>query len=328
MNRRILLSLIGCAALLPVGARAQQRQMAVIALLMGGTPAIEAERLAAFRDALKRLSYVEGQTVAIEAHYAEGVPDRLGQLAREMVDRKPTVIVCVGSQEARALLAVTRTIPIVFMQSGDAVEQGLVTGYARPGGNITGFSQMADELDSKRLELLRTIAPSVSRAAVLTDSRFVAPGRLEKSFAAAEAAARLLGMHLRRHDATTPAELTDALAAIEASGSEALLVPNDPFFSRERPRILEFAAARRLPTVFQQRVSVVEGGLVGYGPDLRENARLAAGYVDKILKGANPGDLPVQHPTKFELFINLKTANALGLTVPQSLLQRADEVIE
>ena len=330
MNRRDLIVLLAGAALsrpLPVAAQGAAR-VPHINLLMAGTPAIEAARLAAFRDALKRLRYTEGETIVIEPHYAEGVPDRLMQMAREVVDRKPNVIVCVGGQEARALLAVTRSIPIVFMQSGDAVEQGLVPNYARPGGNITGFTQMSDELDSKRLELLRVIAPSLSRAAVLTDSRLAAPGRIEKSFAAAETAAKLLGIILLRHDATTAAELTTALAAIEASGSQALLVPNDPLYSAERPRILEFAAARRLPTVFQQRVAVAEGGLLGYGPDLLENARLAAGYVDKILKGAKPAELPVQQPTKFELTVNLETAKALGLTVPQSLLARADEVIE
>jgi putative ABC transport system substrate-binding protein len=330
VNRRDLMILIAGVALVPPLRVVAQEAARVprISVLMGGTPTIEAERLAAFRESLMRLRYIEGQTIVIEPHYAEGVPDRLGQMAREMVDRKPTAIVCVGGQEARALLEVTRAIPIVFMQSGDAVDQGLVASYARPGGNITGFSQMADELDSKRLELLRGIAPSVSRVAVLTDSRFAKPGRVEKRFAAAEAAAKLLGMVLLRHDATTSAELIDALAAIQASGSEGLLIPNDPLFSTERTRILQFAAARRLPTVFEQKVAVAEGGLVGYGPDLIENARLAAGYIDRILKGAKPADLPVQQPTKFALFINLKTANALGLTVSQSLLQRADEVIE
>jgi putative tryptophan/tyrosine transport system substrate-binding protein len=224
--------------------------------------------------------------------------------------------------------AVTRSIPIVFMQSGDPVEQGLVASLARPGGNTTGFTQMTDELDSKRLELLREIAPSVSSATVLTNSHLSRTARIEKRFASATNAAKLLGIVLRRIDATTPDELTDALAAIDASGSAALLIPNDPLFATERRRLLDFAAAHLLPTVFESKPPVVQGGLIGYGPDLIENARLAAGYVDKILKGAKPADLPVQQPTKFELSINPKTAKALGLTVPHLLLQRADEVVE
>ena len=330
MRRRELLALLaGTSLTTPLLAVAQEpARIPRVGLLMGGTPIVEAPRLAAFREALERLGRIDGRTVRLDVHYAEGLPDRLGRMAREMVDTKPDIIVCVGGQEARALQAATRSIAIVFMQSGDAVEQGLVASYARPGGNTTGFTQMSDDLDSKRLELLRELAPSVSRAAVLTDSRLAPRGRIEKRLAASAATAKLLGILLQRVDATTQAELTDALAAIDASGSEALLIPNDPLFATERPRILDFVAAHRLPTVFESKPPVVQGGLAGYGPDLIENARLAAGYVDKILKGANPADLPVQQPTKFELVINLKTAKALGLTVPQSVLARADEVIE
>jgi putative ABC transport system substrate-binding protein len=330
MRRRDLVVLLtGVSFARPLQAVAQTA-LAVprISVLMGGTPTVKAERLGAFRETLGQLGYIDGRTAHLELHYAEGVLDRLGHMAHEIVERNPSIIVCVGGQEARVLLAATRTIPIVFMQSGDAVKQGLVASYARPGGNVTGFSQMADELESKRLELLRAIAPSVTRTALLTDSHLAAAGRIEKRFATAAAAAKLLGMVLQRYDATTPGELTDAFAAIEESGNEALLVPNDPLFSSERSRIIDFGVTHHLVTVFEQRLAVLQGGVLGYGPDLIENARLAAGYVDKILKGANPGDLPVQQPTKFALVINLKTAKALGLLVPQSLLQRADEIIE
>jgi len=224
------------------------------------------------------------------------------------------------------LQAATRTIPIVFMQVNNPVEQGFVAALARPGGNTTGFTQMSAELDSKRLGLLHEIAPSLSRAAFLVNSNLT-PG-LQERFAGAEAAAKSLGIALRRVDAATPAELTAALAAIQASASEALLIQNDPMLGIERSRILDFAVAHRLPTVFEAITSIPLGVLLTYGPDLLENARLAAGYVAKILKGAKPADLPVQQPTKFLLVINLKTANAIGLTVPRGVLDLADEVIE
>ena len=248
-------------------------------------------------------------------------------LARELVALAPAVIVCVGRQEVVALQAATQTIPIVFIQVHNPVEMGLVASLARPGGNTTGFTQMSAELDSKRLGLLHEIAPAVSRAAFLVDPSLT-PG-LAKRFADAAAAAGTLGIALRRLDAATPVELTAALATLDASSGEALLVQNDPMLSgTERSRIVDFAAAHRLPTIWEAKPNAAAGGLLSYGPDNVENTRLAAGYVDKILKGAKPADLPVQQPVKFELAINLKTAKALGLTVPQSLLQRADEVIE
>jgi putative ABC transport system substrate-binding protein len=255
-----------------------------------------------------------------------GQPDRFGSLARELVALAPAVIVCVGRQETGTLQAATSTIPIVFMQVNNPVEQGFVASLARPGGNTTGFTQMSAELDSKRLGLLHDIAPSLSRAAFLVNPNLT-PG-LQERFAGAEATAKSLGIALRRVDATTPAELTAALAAIQASASEALLIQNDPMLGIERSRILDFAVAHRLPTVFEAIFSIPLGVLLSYGPDLIENARLAAGYVAKILKGAKPADLPVQQPTKFRLVINLKTAQAIGLTIPPSILDLAEEVIE
>jgi putative tryptophan/tyrosine transport system substrate-binding protein len=254
-----------------------------------------------------------------------GQPERFGSLARELVALAPAVIVSAGQQETVALQAATRTIPIVFMQTGNPVKMGLVASLARPGGNTTGFTQMLAELDSKRLGLLHEIAPAVSRAAFLGNPNTT----LDLRFADAEAAAKSLGIALRRVAATTPAELTAAFAAIEASSSQALLVPNDPMLTgTEFSRILDFALAHRLPTVVEAKSNVARGGLLSYGFDSLENARLTAGYVAKILKGAKPADLPVQRPTRFALVINLKTAEALGLTIPPAILDLADEVIE
>jgi putative ABC transport system substrate-binding protein len=298
-----------------------------IGVLMGASPTVEAAGLATFRDALEKLGYIDGQTVLLEPRYAMGEPDRFGRLARELVAVSPAVIFCVGRQETAALQAATRTIPIVFRQVNDPVEQGFVASLARPGGNITGFTQTSAELDPKRLQLLHEIRPSLSHAAFLVNP-YLTPG-LPERFAGAEVAAKSLGIALRRVDAATPSELTAALAAIQASAIEAILVHRDPIFTGiEASRILDFALAHRLPTVFEGKQSVVDGGLLSYGPDLSANARLAAGYVAKILQGAKPDDLPVQQPTKFELAVNLKTAKAIGLTIPQSILLLADEVIE
>jgi putative ABC transport system substrate-binding protein len=328
MRRRRLLAVLGCAALPRAVPAAAQQPAGVphIGILMGASPSDEAAKLGAFRGALERLGYVDGQTILIELRYAMGEPDRFGSLARELVALAPSVIACVGRQETAALQAATRTIPIVFMQVNNPVEQGFVASLARPGGNTTGFTQMSAELDSKRLGLLHDIAPSLSRAAFLVNPNLT-PG-LQERFAGAEAAAKSLGIALRRVDATTPAELTAAFAAIEASSSEALLIQNDPMLGIERLRILDFAIAHRLPTVFEAIFSIPLGVLISYGPDLIENARLAAGYVAKILKGAKPADLPVQQPTKFRLVINLKTAAAIGMTIPPTILDLADEVIE
>jgi ABC-type uncharacterized transport system substrate-binding protein len=329
MTRRRFLAVLGSTALAgPIAARAQQASgVPRVGVLMGASPSREAPKLGAFRGALEKLGYTDSQTIVIEVRYAEGLADRFPSLARELVALAPAVIACVGRQETVALQAATRTIPIVFMQVNDPVEQGLVASLARPGGNVTGFTQMSAELDPKRLELLHEIAPSVSRAVFLVNPTLT-PG-LQQRFAGAEAAARHLGIALRRVDAATPSELTAALGALQTSTSGALLVQNDPMLTgTEASRILHSAAAQRLPTVFENAQSVAEGGLFSYGPDRMENAQLAAGYVAKILKGAKPADLPVQQPTKFQLVINLKTAKEIGLPVPPAILDLADEVIE
>lgn len=328
MRRRGFLSALGGAVLAaPFAVPAQQPPgIPRIGVLMGGTPSVEGARLGAFRDELGKLGFVDGRSILIVVRYAMGQPDRLGGLAGELAALAPAVIVCVGGQEIRSVRAATRTIRVVFMQVSDPVEHGFVASLGRPGGNTTGFSQMSDELDPKRLQLLREIVPSLSRVAFLVNPT-LSP-TLDKRFPKAEAAAKSLGMALRRVNAATPDQLSAALAAIEASADEALLVRSDPLFGTERARIVDFATAHRLPTTFQDRAYVASGGLFSYGPDLTENARLAAGYVAKILKGANPADLPVQQPTRFQLVVNLKTAKAIGLTIPPAILNLADEVIE
>jgi putative tryptophan/tyrosine transport system substrate-binding protein len=328
MRRRKFIAVLGAALAGPLSAAAQPKAgIPRVGLLMGSTPSTEAATLGAFSGALEKLGYIDGETIRIELRYAMGQPDRVVTLAHELVALAPAVIACVGRQETSALQAATRTIPIVFIQVNDPVEQGFAASLARPGGNMTGFTQMSAELDPKRLQLLHEIAPSVSRAAFLVNPNLTPS--LDERFAKAEAAAKSLGIALQRVDAADPADLNTALATIQASSSEALLVQNDPMLGPERSRILDFAVAHRLPPVFEGPGSGgARLGLFTYGPDLIENARLAAGYVDKILKGAKPADLPVQQPTRFELVINLKTAKALGLTIPPAVLDLADEVIE
>ena len=326
MKRRDVLPLLGGAvAVWPLAARAQQRSIPLVGLLMGSSPANEAGKLAGFREGLERLGYVEGRTIRLEVRYAEGVPERYGSLARELVALAPALIACVGRVETAALQAATRTIPIVFLAAGDPVENGLVASLARPGGNTTGFAQ--HEIDAKLLELLKETMPAVSRASFLMNP-IAFKSQLEAQFANAEAAAKILGITLQRVDATTPAELTAAFAQIETSSTEALMMQSEPMFGREILRIVDFAAARRLPIVSEINASRAPGVLIVYGADPVDLARRGASYVDRILKGAKPADLPVQLPIKFLLTINLSTAKALGLTIPHSILLRADEVIE
>ena len=328
MRRRVLLTFFGSVtAGAPLDALAQQRSTVPrIGVLMGADPSAEFDRLAAFREALAGLGYVEGRNVEIHVRYAEGNSERFDVLARELVALAPAVIACVGRKETAAAQAATSTIPIVFFQAADPVENGFVQSLGRPGGHTTGFTLMSAELDRKRLELLHEIAPMVKRAVFLINPSFN-PG-LSEQLATVEAAAQRQGMVLRRIDATSSAELSDAFAAIQTSASQALLVQNDAFFATQAPTIISFAFANRLPTIYEDRGAVLRGALMSYSANHLQNARLAAGYVDRILKGTKPADLPVQLPTVFQLVINLKTAEALGLKIPPSTLARADEVVE
>ena len=280
---------------------------------------------AAFRTGLTKLGYVEGQNIAIESRWAAGRYERLPGLAAELVRLKADVIVTAAVPAIQAAREATSTIPIVMAVVVDPVATGLVASLARPGGNITGLSAMTPELVGKQLEMLREVAPKVSRVAVLCNPANAGnPPQLR----AAELAARGLGMRLQAVEARRPGEIDSAFAAMTREGAGALVVLVDVVFVDQGKRIADLAGAHRLPAVYGLTDQVSAGGLMAYAPSFQDSYRRAAAYVDKILRGAHPGELPVEQPTQFELVINLKTAKALGLTFPPSLLGRADEVIE
>jgi putative tryptophan/tyrosine transport system substrate-binding protein len=282
-------------------------------------------RLEPFRQGLRELGYVEGQTIAIEYRFADGRPERLPALAAELVRLKVDILVAAGPPASEAAKQATSTIPIVFALTADPVAEGLVGSLARPGGNITGLASLAPEVVGKQLELLKEVAPKVSRLAVLQNPSN--HGHLSQ-LRQAEGATRALGVQLHIVQAGSPAEIEAAFAAMRSQRVGGVLVLRDPLFLAQRTQITALAAKSRLPAVYGVRELAEAGGLMAYGANNSQMYRRAATYVDKILKGAKPADLPVEQPTKFELIINLKTAKALGLTVPPSLLQRADEVIQ
>ena len=307
----------------PAAATGQQPQkMHRIGVLL--TVPREGELYDAFRARLQQLGYVEGKNVSIEYRNAQGHIDKLPALAAELVRLKVDVILTASTPTAQALQHVTSTIPIVVAVSSDPVGNGLVASLARPGGNITGLTLMLPELSMKRLELLKEVVPKVSRVGVLWNSSnpaFDEPLRLIKQVAPS------LGMRLQVLQVRNLDELDQALSATMSGRVDALFVWGEPVTYEHRARILAAAAKRRVPAIYDLRKFAEDGGLIAYGPDVPDLFRRAATYVDEILKGAHPADLPVQQPTTYELVINLKTAKALGLTIPQSLLIRADEVI-
>jgi len=282
--------------------------------------------LAAFRQGLRDLGYVEGQNIAIEYRWAEGRFERLPDLAAELVRLKVDVIVSVVTQATLAAKNATGTIPIVLVAAGDPLGSGLVANLARPGGNVTGPSSMYGDLAGKQLELLKETVPKVSRVAVLWNpANAVWQAQMLRQ---TEIAARALGLQVQLLEARGPDELEGAFAAMTRERVSALLVQVDVIFALHARRIADLAAKRRVPAMYGSREHVETGGLMSYAPNIPDLFRRAATYVDKILKGAKPADLPVEQPTKFELVINLKTAKALGLKIPQSVLIRADEVIQ
>jgi ABC-type uncharacterized transport system substrate-binding protein len=285
----------------------------------------------AFRQGLRDLGYVEGRNLVIEYRDAEGKVERLPALAAELVALKVDVIVTEGGNTVVPLAAkqATRTLPIVFATAADAVGSGLVTSLARPGGNVTGLDSLSTELVSKRLELLTQAVPGVGQVAVLWLPGVYGERTEKEMLTGAEVAARGLGVRLQFVEATRdPADFDRAFSDMTRARAGALTVLPSNLFRREHGRLLDLAARHRLPAVYPWRDFVDAGGLMSYGASLTDLSRRAATYVDRILKGAKPGDLPVEQPTKFELTINLKTAKALGLTIPPSLLQRADQIIE
>jgi len=284
---------------------------------------------AAFLQGLRDLGYVEGGNLVIEYRFAEGQLERFPALAAELVALKVDVIVTAGSTpSALAAKQATRTVPIVFIAAGDPVTSGLVSSLARPGGNVTGLSSLVLELVGKCLELLKQAVPEVSRVAVLWRPGALGERTEREILKRAEVAARALGVRLQFVEARGPADFDRAFSEMTRARASALTVLPTGEFSRERRRLVDLAAKNRLPTVFPWREGVDAGGLMAYGPDHADIFRRAATYVDGVLKGAKPADLPAEQPTKFEFVINLKTAKALGLTIPQSVLVRADEVIQ
>jgi putative ABC transport system substrate-binding protein len=282
-------------------------------------------RLEAFRDALHELGYVEGKNVQLEVRWGNGEFERLPALAAELVQLKVDVIVAATSPSVLAARHATPTIPIVMPVSSDPVGEGLVASLAHPGGNVTGLSMMAPELGEKRLQLLRETFPEASRAvAVLWNPAYVG---MRARFEEAKVAAPKLGLTARSVEVRDTRDLDVAFEAIVREHPEALVL-SDPFTTSQRARIVEFAAEHRLPAIYESSDFVDAGGLMSFGPNISNLYRAAAVYVDKILKGANPGDLPIEQPTKFELVLNIKAAKALGISFPATVLLRADKLIE
>jgi putative ABC transport system substrate-binding protein len=279
----------------------------------------------AFRQGLRELGYVEGRNLVITYKWSEGKAERIPVLAAELVSLKVAVIVASGPQAALAAKAATTTIPIVFTVVGDPVRLGLVSSLARPGGNVTGFSSLVPEgFTGKQLELLKEMVPRATRVAILMNPT----NPMHRASPETVAAAETMGMKLQILEARQPEEIERAFAAAAQGRAEAIHVGGDPMFSVHRARIVELAATHRFPAMYFSTETVRIGGLMSYGPNSSDLLRRTAGHVDKILKSAKPADLPVEQPTKYDLAINVKTAKALGLTVPQSILLRADQILE
>jgi len=327
MKRRTFMAMLTGIVVTPFGAEAPQAaKVARIGYLSPNLAAFPHHQ-EAFRQGLRDLGYVEGGTIVIEYRGAEGKPERLPALTAELVALKVDVIVASGTPQALAVKEVTRTLPIVFAAVADPIASGVVTSLARPGGNITGTSLLAPDLVGKRLEQLKQAVPSISRVAVLWQPGGLGERADKEMLQGTEVAARALGVRLQVVEARGPEDFDRAFSDMIRARAGAVTVLPSNMFITERRRLVDLAAKKRLPAVYGLREFVDTGGLMSYGANPADSFRRAATYVDKILKGARPGDLPIEQPTKFELVINLKTAKALGLTIPPSLLGRADEVI-
>jgi putative ABC transport system substrate-binding protein len=325
--KRVTAATIFVVAVLGVVVLAQAQQAGKVprvGILMSGSPSVAKPRLEAFQEGLRELGYIEGKNIVLEYRYAEGKPETLPKRVDELVQLKVDVIVTETSNATQAAKNVTTTIPVVFATANDPVGDGHVASLARPGGNITGFSNLAPELNGKKLELLKEAVSKLSRIAFLL--RWGASIG-ERRFKEAEVAAKDLGLRLLPLSAKGFDDLESAFGAVKSAGAQALIISPSTFAIEHRRRIIELAAKYRLPAIYPGTQFVEAGGLMSYGPEFTNNWRRATIYVDKILKGTKPADLPVQQPMKFEFAINLKTAKQIGLTIPPNLLVRADRVI-
>jgi len=325
MRRRELLLLLVGAVIAPRTLRAQQKTMLVIGYLSLASPGSNAANVAAFRQGLGEAGFVEGQNVTIEYRWAEGRNDRLPELAADLVGRKVDVICADGTPSILAAKAATSTIPIVLVGGGDPVAAGVVASLARPGGNLTGVTFMIPELMAKRIELLSELVPQARLIALLVNPNNAGN---ESIIREVQEAARAKGLQLHILRAATESEIDEAFATLVSLHVGAFVLGPDPFLNSRREQLVGLAARYAVPAVYQWREFAAAGGLISYGSSLTAALRLSGMYVGRILKGARPADLPVQQPTTFELVVNLKTAKELGLTVPPSILARADEVIE
>jgi putative ABC transport system substrate-binding protein len=326
MKRRDFIFLMASAtAVRPLGAPAQQSEKVYrVGVLNAG--AVGIPRLAAIsRDAFEKLGWIEGKNITFEYRYAENHPDRLPELAAELVRLEVDVIMAGGTLAPLAAKRATTTIPIVMTTAGDPLGVGLVSSLARPGGNVTGLSFMAPDLAGKQLQLIKEVLPRLSRVAILWDAANPYPALV---FEETQRAAQTLGIEVQSLEVRGPDDFDGAFEAAKRGQPDALITVGDPLMTEFRKQISDFASTYRLPAMYGLREYVEAGGLMSYGASISDLVRRAAGYVDKILRGAQPGDLPVEQPTKFELVINLKTANELGLTIPPLVLALADEVIE
>jgi putative ABC transport system substrate-binding protein len=325
----LLFALVSLGAMLLalcLSAEAQQpKKVPRIGYLSATSPSVNPTRIEAFRQGLRELGYVEGKNIIIDWRYADGKLDRLRELAAELVRLKVDVIVTGGPTTTPAVKEATTTIPIVMGYDNDPVGSGFVASLARPGGNITGLSALSPELSGKRLELLKEIIPRLSRVAVLGTS--TQPGNAQ-ALREVELAAGAFGVKLQYLDVRDLKDIETAFRAASKGRADAMLVLSSAVLNSHRIEVADLTVKNRLPAVYGQPQYVEDGGLLSYAPSFTDLFRRAATYVDKILKGAKPADLPVEQPTKFEFVINLKTAKALGLTIPQSLLLRADEIIQ
>jgi putative tryptophan/tyrosine transport system substrate-binding protein len=325
MRRREFVRLLGGAAVAWPLASSAQSKIARIGFMGNSTAALEANLVGAFREGLREQGYEEGRNIAIEYRWADGNYERFSVLVTELIAVKVDVIVTAGTPAALAMKNATTTVPLVMVAVGDPVGTGLVPSLARPGGNLTGLSSIAPDLEGKRLQLLREVVPALSHVAMFVNS--FNPFHVS-SMKQARAAAQAMGIKLQLHDISKSEDLDGAFAAIREERPDALLILADRIFLHNRERLMDFTREQRLPNVNAYKELVEIGGLMSYGPSYEDMHKRAAIYVDKILKGAKPADLPIEQPNKFTFIVNLKAAKALGVTVPSQLLGLADQLIE